>query len=44
MPNVNGQKFPYTKEGMKKAEAARKRKKSRKRNSSRKDMNGNTYE
>ena len=44
MPNVNGKKFPYTKEGMKKAEAARKRKKSRKRNSSRKDMNGNTYE
>ena len=25
MPNVNGKKYPYTKEGMKKAMAAKKR-------------------
>jgi len=42
MPNVNGKKFPYTKEGMKQAEKARRKKRTKR--SSKKDMNGNTYE
>lgn len=43
MPNVNGQKFPYTAKGMKQAEVARKKKK-KNRKAATTTRNGNTYE
>lgn len=43
MPDIDGQKFPYTAKGMKQAEAARKKKK-KKRKAGTTTRNGNTYE